>query len=427
MHGCSSTSILPLLTREGFDIHPDPHTSNPSGKFENVTFHIPNPEVVQSFDSVKRYADQIKADLIINSDPDGDRLGIMVRHHHKWHFVNGNQISAILTEYVISRKKPSRNQGIVIKTDVTTNLITSICHHHHVKLIGDLLVGFKYIGQIMNQLESQHIIDHFLIGCEESHGYIAGNYSRDKDGALAALWLCELAARLKTKNQTLIDYLNHIYVRYGYFRNYLTEIRLPGAQGMSQIKHLQTSLRHHLPTKFGTYQVDHSLDWQNRRPIVSNTDKISKNGLVFYFVPQPNTQSIRITIRPSGTEPKIKIYFEIGSLPFKSTQLPTIQQNIESLLQNLEIEFMSYCYQILEVDFPKRGFLLFWQLPLRDKLHYFHIEPHIAKLKSISTRSIRDKKLHQLIHFLDSNPTLKVNRAFKQKYGQTIEDYLDLS
>ena len=116
-------------------------------------------------------------------------------------------------------------KGVVIKTAVTTDLIRAICETKDVELIGDLLVGYKYIADAMNKLEKDGRIEAFLFGCEESHGYNAGNYARDKDAVVAALWLSELAAELKSQGKTLVDYLNDVYATYGYFRNYLTEIR----------------------------------------------------------------------------------------------------------------------------------------------------------------------------------------------------------
>lgn len=427
LHGCGTTSVLAVLKRAGFEVHPDPLTSNPSGKFENVTFNIPNPEVEQSFDRPLKYAQQINADILLSSDPDADRIGIMVNHHGQWHLINGNEIGSILTRYVIEKKKSSlRGRGIVIKTQVTTNLITSICQHNDVEIIGDLLVGFKFIGDVMNQLERDGRIDNFLIGCEESHGFIAGNYIREKDAVPAALWLSELAAELKEKHQTLIDYLNDTYSLYGYFRNFLTEIRMPGAEGMNQIQQIQTGLRQHKPTHFGEFQVKSMEDWMDRLPIVSDTDKAAKNAVVFNLVPPPGISSIKVTVRPSGTEPKIKMYYEIGSQPFALEKIDQIKQANETLLKQLEKAFMTECYKLIGVDFPERGFLLFWQLPLQSKLKYFEIEDQIVSLREVSDPEARRQQLDQLLAFLGSDPIEKVNEAFKAKYHQDLSSFLNL-
>lgn len=428
LHGCGSTSVLKALNYLKFHVLVDPKTGNPSGKFENVTFNIPNPEVIQSFDAPLQYAKEVSADIILNSDPDADRIGIMVNHHGNWVFVNGNEIASILALYVIEKKKPVLHgkKGIIIKTDVTTNQMTAICKAKDVEILGDLLVGFKYIGEAMNVLEKQGRMDEFLMACEESHGYLAGNYVRDKDSVVPAIWLAELAAELKKDGKTLIDYLENIYATYGYFRNYLTEIRLPGAEGMSQIQKIQDAFRKNPPKSFGKYVVARIDDWQTRLPIVSETDRISKNAIVFHFEPVVGTTSLRITVRPSGTEPKIKVYYEIGSLPFNSKDYVKIKTEIEALLKDIEKTFMIEAYKCIDVDFPERGFLLFWQLPLRDKLHYFEVEKDVVLLASIKDKSARSKKLSELLQFLGSDPTKKVNDAFSKEYGKTIEEYLDL-
>ncbi len=426
LHGCGGSSVLKVLRAVGFTVDEDPETSVQSGKFEHVTFNIPNPEVIQSFDTPLKFAKELDADIILNSDPDSDRIGTMVQHNGEWVFITGNEIAAILTEFVISkRKKQVGNKGVVVKTDVTTNLLTAIAKKHDMKIIGDLLVGFKYVGEVMNTMEAAGEIDNLLIGCEESHGYIAGNYVRDKDAAIAGLWLAECAAELKLQGKTLIDYLKTIYSTYGYFKNYLTEIRLPGAEGMTQIQKIQKSLRETPPTNFERFTIAKVEDWLDRLPIVSETDRVSKNGITLWITPVDATSSIKITIRPSGTEPKIKMYFEIGSKPFISEDLLSVQQTIGELLEEIEQAFMLVCYKSLGIEFPKRGFLLFWQLPLTVKLEYFKIEKDIVALKT-APQAERKEKLAGLLAFLGSDPIQKVDKAFAAEYGMGIEKYLEL-
>lgn len=427
LHGCGSTSVLKVLESLKFDITVDPKTGNPSGKFENVTFNIPNPEVIQSFETPLISAENIHSDIILNSDPDADRIGIMVKHNEKFEFLNGNEIGIILTQYVIDKKKGKiPGKGIVIKTHVTSSLIARIAEQNDTTCIGDLLVGFKYIGDLMNQLEKEDKIDNFLFGAEESHGFLAGNYVRDKDAVVPAIWLSELAGELKDQGKTLVDYLRHIYSKYGYFRSYLTEIRLPGAEGMEQIQLIQKTLKENPPKQIGRFELDHVEDWMDRLPILSETDKVAKSGMVFYFKPVTTTSSIRVTVRPSGTEPKSKMYFEIGSEPFSEEKYDAIKQNIENIRIEFEQAFMKACYKTLGIDFPDRGFLLFWQLPLKDKLHYFEVEPEIAKLKSEPDKSARQEKLTKLIEFLGADPIKKMDDAFKAKYKDGVAKYLEL-
>ncbi|MFW6312150.1 MAG: phospho-sugar mutase [Nanoarchaeota archaeon] len=189
LHGTGLRSFYPILKDMGFDISLEPKTKNISGKFENVVFNIPNPEVEQSFETLKVYGDEVNADILISSDPDADRIGVMVKHIGNWEYLNGNEIGILLSEYGIDKfKKNKKDSGnVIVKTIVTTSMIQKICEENGVECIGDLLVGFKYIGEKMNELEKQGRIDNFILGTEESHGFLMGNYARDKDGAAGAV------------------------------------------------------------------------------------------------------------------------------------------------------------------------------------------------------------------------------------------------
>ena len=430
LHGTGLTSVYPVLKKMGFDIHLDPATSNLSGAFENVTFNIPNPEVIQSFDSAIPNADAIGADVIMSTDPDADRIGILVKHKGKWEFLNGNEIGIVLTEYVIEQyRKTGRltSKNVIIKTDVTSSLIDTIAGENGIQCIGDLLVGFKYIGERLNRLEAQGRQDDFLLGAEESHGFLMGNYARDKDAAGAAVWLAELASQLKADGRTLVDYLDVIYAKYGYCHNYLTEIRLLGARGIGRIKAIMEHLRENEVPAVGDFKVINKIDrWQgDPQPHMSGTDTSSRNVLTLKLKNLPLTKSIRITVRPSGTEPKFKIYIEVLGRPFDPSVIDTAKAQIAEIQQKLERAFMYYCYDILGVDFPERGFLLFWQLPLDDKLKYFAIEDQIAGLKDIADTGKRKAKLDDLLEFLGADAVLKVDKAFVERYGSGIMTYLN--
>lgn len=426
LHGVGSSSVLKSLEKLGFKVNSDPKTNFYSGKFENVTFNIPNPEVEQSFDTTLKYAKEIDADIILNSDPDADRIGIMVKHNNDWIYLNGNEIGAVLSDYVIAKKKNIVQKGVVIKTTVTTNLATKICEQNNIEIVGELPVGFKYIGQEMNKLEKEGRIGDFLLGIEESNGYIAGNYLRDKDASIAGVWLAELAAELKTQGKTIVDYLTEIYSKYGYFRNYLTEIRLPGAEGMGQIRKIQSTLRDDKPSSFGDLKVKSVEDFLDRKPIVSETDRLSKDLLVYHMEPLEGYTTMRVTVRGSGTEPKSKMYFEIGTSPFDPGSYLEIKTKTEELLKEFEKSVLKYCYKTIGIDFPDRGFLIFWQVPMKDKLRYFEIEADIENLKNEQDKSARQSKLNDLLAFLGTDPIQKVDLAFKSKNGMEINEFLDL-
>lgn len=427
LHGCGSTSVVKVLRHLGFDVDEDPETRNPSGRFEHVTFNIPNPEVEQSFETPLKFARTRQADILLNSDPDADRIGLMVRHTGEWVRLDGNEIAAVLSEYVVRKRKEALSgTGVIIKTAVTTDLVRVIAERNEQRIIGDLLVGFKYVGAAMNDLQRDGGIENFLLGCEESHGYLAGNYARDKDAAVAATWLSELAAELKQENKTLLDYLADIHSRYGFFRNYLTEIRMLGAVGTEKIKKIQHELRAKPPKSFGCFSVTKVDDYLNRKPWVSETDRLSKDVLAFHLKPVDGTQSIKVTVRPSGTEPKIKMYFEIGSNPVETSRLGETKEAINALLKELERDFMNACYRLIGVDFPERGYLLFWQLPLDAKLKYFDIEPKLVELRDVSDTADRRAQRDELLAFLGSDPVEKIDAGFQAEYGAPLNQYLGL-
>jgi phosphoglucomutase/phosphomannomutase len=430
LHGTGLTSVLPILEKLKFDVVLDPKTSNLSGAFENVTFNIPNPEVRESFDTPLLVVEEVNADILISTDPDADRIGVMAKHKGSWEFINGNEIGIILTQYGISKYKTKgllSGDCTVIKTGVTTSLIEKIALENSIQCIPNLLVGFKYIGEEMNKLEKVDKMKKFILGTEESHGFIIGNYARDKDAACAAVWISELAAELKKENKTLIDYLNDIYAQYGYCHNYLTEIRLTGAKGMEQIALIMDHLRKHDTGALNGFNVNEKTDRWDGDSFLSPTDKASRNVLIFNFNNTPETQSIRVVVRPSGTEPKVKVYVEVTGKPCKLENLQFEKEKTSAIREELEKTFMQHCYKILDVDFPERGFLLFWQLPLDIKLKYFEIEDDIINLKNISDKEERNEKLEELLEFLGADPIEKVNNAFSKKYDMGIRRYLDMN
>ena len=432
LHGTGLTSVHPILKKLGFDVTLDPQTANLSGAFENVTFNIPNPEVRQSFDTTLTAAQELGSDLIFSTDPDADRIGVMLDHHGTWAFLNGNEIGILLTHYGLTKMRANgrlQNGGTVIKTDVTTSLIAAIAEAQGANCIGDLLVGFKYIGEEMNKLEKDGQMADFVLGTEESHGFLMGNYARDKDAAGAAVWLAEHAAELKQTDQTLLDQLNQIYATYGYCHNYLTEIRLLGAKGMEQIRKIMDHLREEKITAIGEFDVIRRVDrWQGQpQPHLSRTDTSSRNVLVFHLQTPADIRSLRITVRPSGTEPKVKMYIEIMGRPCDAARLASEKEKIATLCDQLEKQIMHYCYKLLGIDFPDRGFLLFWQLPLEDKLKYFEIEENIAALDTIGDATARQEALDQQLQFLGANPVQKIDQAFKARYGKAIMEYLELN
>lgn len=431
LHGTGLTTVFPVLRQLGFDATLCPRTSNLSGAFENVTFNIPNPEVVESFGADLPFARKIGADILLSTDPDADRIGLMVSHRGEWVFLTGNEIAIILANYAISKLKTAGRLTaghVIVKTDVTTALIDKMAHENGFRCIGDLLVGFKYVAEEMNKLAAEGRIADFIFGCEESHGYLTGAYARDKDAAGAAVWLAEYSAELKRQGKSLVDALDDIYAGYGYCHNYLTEIRLLGARGMEQIAAIMDHFRSEEVSGFGDFKVSRKIDrWQGEpQPHLSETDTSARNVIILKMHNTADTTGMRLTVRPSGTEPKIKMYFELVGKPCRLEELAAIKRKLAETCHALEKSLMSYCYRLIGVDFPERGFLLFWQLPLKDKLKYFEVEVEIAKLKEIPDRAERTRAMEELLGFLGANPVQKVDRAFAARFGSGLAQFLDL-
>lgn len=325
LHGVGATSILPALEVLGFaDLHMVPSQAQPDGNFPTVPEGVANPEDPRSLALAVQNAARTDADIVIASDPDADRLGCAVPDSRAgWDApleelaLNGNQIGVVLCHYLLQAKKNRRKlpaNGIVAKTIVTTDLTSIIAHAFGARVVDDLLVGFKYIGRVIADLPPG---SEFLFGAEESHGYLAGSFTRDKDAAAAAVLLCECAAHLKTRGCALRDYLDEIYEEYGYFREIQRSVSRAGAQGSRDIVRIMESLRNRPPRTIGGRDVVEIIDRREGRALNPHTGTARTIGgakgdvIAFTFTSAGHT---RVTARPSGTEPKIKYYVSAGSV-----------------------------------------------------------------------------------------------------------------
>lgn len=307
LHGCASTSFLPVMKRAGFSRIDVVESQMPfDSEFSAVANHIPNPEVPISLDVATAQARESGADLVVASDPDADRIGVVSRmslSDNNYIFLNGNQIGVLLFDYIVKQRKSAGTlpaHGVLIKTIVTTDLLTKIAEADDLDVIADLPVGFKYITDaIDNRLAGRK----FVFGAEESHGYLYGDYARDKDGAIAALLICEYAALLKKQGRTLFEQLEFIKKEYGYFREILQAIYFSGMDGMDKMLKIMSELRAELPREIGGVPVVEIFD--QSKPYGGFSD----NALVFYLNKE---KTIRVVARPSGTEPKIKFYAAVS-------------------------------------------------------------------------------------------------------------------
>jgi len=438
LHGVGSVSIYPVLQAAGFDVEMDPATATQDGAFTNVKFNIPNPEVPESFETAIKHAKKVGADVVLASDPDADRLGIAVSHKGNWKLLTGNEMSAILLKFKLDALK---NRGeltpkkVMVKTDVTTSLCTMIAHEYGIEVVDDLLVGFKYIADVIKKLEREGREKDFVIGVEESYGYLVGTYARDKDAAGAALLVCELAAEQKKAGKTVVDYLDALYKHYGYVENSLSSIIMQGAVGRAKMSGIQKTLRENPPQSIGSFKMAEIVDFWKGNEHKSETDTVSRNMLSFHLKGNQEIVSAKITIRPSGTEPKTKVYIEVVGRVLGDgvsyEKLDAQKKSIHAVTEELERSFMKTVFQILDIEMPEHAYKLSSLLPLEAKIKYVEIEPEIITLKERrdSGEISHDEFLSQLdalFAIFGKDPIEKISPAFEAKFGTKLRDYLGL-
>jgi phosphoglucomutase len=317
LHGVGETNVYEVVRRSGFDQVQifEPHRTA-DGNFPNVPRNFPNPEYLAVFDPILTWVadDNIDADLILASDPDADRLGVMVRNADgKFVSVSGTQGGALLTDYLLRKRKESGEftaNDYVVETLVTTPLTRAIAESHGARAFYELLVGFKFIAQVMEEQGT----DHFIFGTEESIGFLSGAYCRDKDAAVCGLFILELAAELKAAGKTLLDQLDALYATHGYYCEGQTSIYCEGPAGKSQIEGLMATLRSSPPAQLGGVDFQLLKDYSAGTILDVTTGKQAgtisdpKGDLLFFLSDPEKPVRAQIAIRPSGTEPKIKFY-----------------------------------------------------------------------------------------------------------------------
>lgn len=318
LHGVGETSVYAVIKAAGFthvDIF-EPHRAA-DGNFPNVPKHLPNPENLEVFDPVVQHvaATGHPAELIIASDPDADRLGVMVRNRDGGFTpLSGNQVGALLTDFLFRKRKASgrfSSQDYVVETLVTTPLTKAVAEHHGGRCFHELLVGFKYIAETMEREGTKH----FVFGTEESIGFLAGDFCRDKDASVAALYVLELAGELKSEGRSLLDKLDELYRDCGYHCEGQKSIYCEGPTGKAKIDGLMDTLRKSPPERFGPVTLVEAADYSTgqRKAIPSGaslgTITHPRGDLLIYKSDPSQPVRIQIAGRPSGTEPKIKFYF----------------------------------------------------------------------------------------------------------------------
>ena len=314
LHGTGNIPVRRVLKEIGFThVYVVPEQELPDGDFPTVSY--PNPEAAEAFALGLGMAKKLDADLVLATDPDADRLGVYVKDSKSGEYIplTGNMSGSLLCEYVLSQKAAKNaipEDGEVVKSIVTTNLVDAVADYYHCKLV-ECLTGFKWIGkQILK--EEQTGKGHYMFGLEESYGCLIGTYARDKDAVSASVALCEAAAYYKTRNMTLWDAMVAMYEKYGYYKDAVKAIGLKGIEGLAKIQNIMETLRKEAPARVGEYDVVSARDYKLDTIKDMKTGAVTETGLpasnVLYY---DLNDGAWVCVRPSGTEPKIKFYYGV--------------------------------------------------------------------------------------------------------------------
>ena len=314
LHGSGNKPVRSILSKIGVEnVTVVPEQEMPNGNFPTAPY--PNPEIRQAFECALKLAETVKPDLLLATDPDCDRVGIAVNTGDDYKLLSGNDVGALSLDFVLSRRKANGTlpeKPIAVKTIVTTELCRKIAADYGCEL-RDVLTGFKFIGEQITNLEEKGEENRFVFGFEESYGYLGGTYVRDKDAVIASMLICEMVAFYKAKGLLLTDVLDGLYKKYGYYFCSQKSFTCEGESGMKRIAEIMDTLRRDTPAEIAGEKVVKADDYEKSvsRNLENGTEsKITlpvSNVLCYYMA-----DGSSLIVRPSGTEPKIKLY--IGSV-----------------------------------------------------------------------------------------------------------------
>ncbi len=316
LHGTGITMVPKALKAWGFStIHLVENQVTIDGDFPTVKF--PNPEYKETLALGIKHLEKTGSDIVLATDPDADRIGIVVRHQGKSVLLNGNEIAAICVDY-LSEVLPKIEKGAFVTTIVSTPLLKKIAENNHMACF-EVLTGFKYIGEKIHVWELSKEGYQFIFGAEESYGYLLGTHARDKDAIIAACLIAEITLHAKMQGETLVDLLNRIYKKYGIFREKQIAINFsPGKEGMEQMAAMMRRLRSSPPKTIHGQSVASIEDYMTQKTDLPKSD-------VLLLRLEDHT---RLVIRPSGTEPKIKIYGSVSSENFESIESGIVECDV---------------------------------------------------------------------------------------------------
>lgn len=311
LNGTGNKPVRTILDRIGVkDVYVVPEQELPDGNFPTCPF--PNPEIRQSFECALKMAEEIQPDLLLATDPDCDRVGIAVQDGNGgYKLMSGNEVGAMMLNYLLSQKAEKgtlSKQSVAVKSFVSTDLAEVIAKKYNCTF-KNLLTGFKYIGELITQLEAEGRADDFVMGFEESYGYLAGTHARDKDAVVASMLICEMAAYYKSQGRSLAEVMDSLYDEFGYYFNVVESYTFEGAAGIEKMADIMNGLRESAPNNFAGYEVIRIDDYKtsssiNVADVSTGTIDLPKSNVLAYTLMNGN----KIIVRPSGTEPKIKAY-----------------------------------------------------------------------------------------------------------------------
>ncbi len=320
LHGTGLKPVTRILKESGFNnIIVVKEQEEPDGNF--TTCPYPNPEIREAMQVGIRYAEENNADLLIATDPDADRVGIAVKDGSEYRLLTGNQVGVLLFDYIcslrIKHNKMPKNP-IAVKTIVTTDMVKKVAEKYGVQIV-EVLTGFKFIGEQIGLLEAKGEEERYIFGFEESYGYLSGGYVRDKDAVDGAFLIAEMFAYYKHQGVSLISKLSELYKEYGYFSNYLDSFEFEGSSGFNKMMDIMEKVRNEL-TSIGKYKIVEKIDYSK------GVNGLPKSNVLKLFLDNGTS----IVVRPSGTEPKLKIYTSICGDNFESND-KTYQEHINDV------------------------------------------------------------------------------------------------
>ncbi len=347
IHSSGSTNTLPILKKEGFDVTVLTGQAEPNENFPGAFRDYINPEFEEVLEPTTKLGEKIGADIAICTDPDACRFGASFRTNlssNKLTYLTANEIGSAILYFVLSQMKERgklKKENLFIKTFLTTSLTIDICKDFEINYVDDLLVGYKWIGQVVEKMKNT---EDFVFSFEDTCGYCRGDFIRDKDGAIGAFTVAEMVSWLKDQNKTIAEYLNEIYKKYGYYRNVLYQVEVEGKEGFEDIEKLYKAFRESPPEKIAglrVLKIIDKLDPKLRQP-ENYVPGVTGDEITFIL---SEDERIRLSTRPSGTQPQFKYYLQTSGKV--EDNLQEVKKEVDDLAISIEKDMYIYQDKIL--------------------------------------------------------------------------------